>query len=437
MASGLLQEGNIPDLLRKLSAKERSGGVTALVAKQPVFDRAGVVWGYELLFRDPLRRPGLAGKSAGAATSTVMIDGFELMRPALRGKQRFLINFSADFLEAELPAVLPPDVCVIEILEDSTPTPGVLQGIANLKKQGYTVALDDYVGQSELAPFLPLVDIVKVDVCGMSRKDIAALSASLAPSCACLLAEKVEDQGTADFCLQQGYSLFQGYYFSKAEVVSGKKLSPSQLTQSRLLTMTIDDSTPLPKLSEIVASDVYLAYRLLKYINSVYFGLPMQVTTVDHAIAMLGTLRIRQWLFVTAMAGMGESAMSQEILYISAFRAKFMELLATMANQGSYKPLASKLFLTGLFSLLESMLHVPLELVFESVYLDPDILKALAGRPGPLTPWFELMLAYEKGDWEQVRTHADVFALSDLELAAAYIEAGSWSTTIFNTSLTS
>ena len=90
---------------------------TSLVARQPVFDQHGRVWGYELLFRDPSMQPGLAGKSSEVATSTVMIDGFELMRPMLRGKQRFLINFTAEFLEAELPAVLPPDVCAIEILE--------------------------------------------------------------------------------------------------------------------------------------------------------------------------------------------------------------------------------------------------------------------------------------------------------------------------------
>jgi EAL and modified HD-GYP domain-containing signal transduction protein len=176
---------------------------------------------------------------------------------------------------------------------------------------------------------------------------------------------------------------------------------------------------------------VYLTYQLLKYINSLYFALPMRVTSVDHAVSLLGLLKIRQWLFVTSLAGMDESPMSQEIVYISAFRAKFLELLSTMAEQGRYRDLAQKLFLTGLFSLLESMMRVPLQEIFAAVALDPDILDALSGRPGPLTPWFELMLSYEKGCWDDVCSYSGALRISDPELAAAYIEAGRWSAALF------
>lgn len=407
---------------------------TSLVARQPVFDQHGRVWGYELLFRDPSMQPGLAGKSSEVATSTVMIDGFELMRPMLRGKQRFLINFTAEFLEAELPAVLPPDVCAIEILETVTPTETVLQGLTNLKKQGYLLALDDYVGQKEMAPFLSLVDIVKVDVLEMSHDDIKNIAAFLTPFPARLLAEKVEDRETADVCRAEGFSLFQGYFFSKAEIIRGKKLNPSQMSKTRLLSLTANAEPDIQQVVQAISADVYLTYKLLKYINSLYFGLPTQVHSVEHAVKLLGLQKIRQWLCVTALADMDAAPMSQEIVYTSALRAKFLEILAEKCSGCNLhgREFPSKLFITGLFSLLESLLRVPLKEIFQSIPLDGDVLQVLCEGDGPLANWYELMTYYEKGQWEEVQKVSRRLGINDFDLASAYIEAGKWSTALFD-----
>ena len=418
-------------------AAHAEGSAPALVARQPVFDQQGRVWGYELLFRDPSLQPGLAGKSSSAATSTVMIDGFELMRPMLRAKQRFLINFSSEFLEAEIPAMLPPDVCTIEILETVEPTPKVLQGISNLKQKGYMLALDDYVGQEQLKAFLPLVDIIKVDVLGRTEEELSKLVESLVHYPGKLLAEKVEDSETVNMCRSFGFALFQGFFYSKPEVVWGKKLNPSQITKTRLLALSASDEPDMKQISQAITADVYLTFKLLKFINSLYFGLPTQVHSVDHAIKLMGIQRIRQWLCVTALAEMDAAPMSQEIVYLSALRAKFLETLAGK-HPGSKlqgKDFPSKLFITGLFSMLESMLQVPLKEIFSSIALDKDIIQVLCDSSGPLASWYYLMTSYEQGHWDDVRFHARRLGLNDADLAAAYLEAGNWSTSLFGASM--
>lgn len=398
---------------------------TVLVARQPIFDSQGRVWGYELLFRNP--SSGRAEGHPNAATSTVMIEGFELMRPLLRPKQRCCINFTAEFLEAELPSVLPPDICVIEVLESACPTEAVLTGLSSLKKQGYLVALDDYVGQPELKPFLSLADIVKVDVLNLPREQIGRLSHMLAMYPARLLAEKVETTEMAAFCRAQGFTLFQGHYYAKAELVSGRKLNPSQITRTRLLALLSSRNMNMEQIGKVVSSDVYITYNLLKFVNSVYFGLPMKVDSVDRAIKLLGTRKIRQWLLVTALAGMDSSPMSHEIVYISALRAKFLEILA----QKRKKSFAAKLFLAGLFSMLESMMRIPLEEIFSAIPLDADLLEVLSTGTGLLAPWYQLMLSYEKGDWNEATDLGRQLDLSAEELCRAYISAGTWSSAVF------
>ena len=432
MTGDAMGQGTIHRLSSRKPLFSKSPAATALVAKQPIFDLRGHIWGYELLFRDPSLKPGLADRSSEAATSTVMIDGFSLLRPLLRDKQRFLINFTADFLEAELPAVLPPDICTIEILETVDPTESVLQGLANLKKQGYMLALDDYVGQEELAPFLPLVDIIKVEVLGQSSIHIANLCKKLKKRYkTVLLAEKVEDRETASFCRSQGFSLFQGFFFSKAEIISGATLNPSQVTKTRLLALTADPNMQLKQINAAISSDVFLTYRLMKFINSVYFGLPMKIRTIEHATALLGLRKVRQWLLVTALAGLDSSPMSQEIVYISAYRAKYLELLSLRRNPKENRELASKLFITGLFSLLEGLMRVPPEEIFTAISLDPEVYEVLGQGTGPLAPWYQLMGAYEQGHWPEVHELADKLSLQDWELSNAYVEAGKWSSAVF------
>ena len=403
---------------------------TVLVARQPIFDLQDRIWGYELLFRNP--RSGVMDGEGNAATSLVMIEGFELLRPMLRPRQRFCINFTAEFLEAELPAVLPPDICVIEILEDATPTESVLSGVSNLKKQGYTLALDDYTGQPELKPFLPLVDIVKVEVLNRSADDLDRLTRLLSLYPARLLAEKVETPEMAACCRSLGFTLFQGNYFSKAEVVSGKKLNPAQVTRTRLLGLLSSKDLNMNQIVKVVSADVFIAYNLLKFVNSVYFGLPTKVATVERAAMLLGTRKMRQWLFVTALAGMDSSPMAQELVHISAFRARFLESLAL---RGGFSPeFSSRLFLAGLFSLLQRMLQLPLDEIFASIPLHEDVMQLLLSGGGPLAPWFGVMRAYEAADWDAVKQHAAPLGLRDEDLSSSYVEAGEWSAAMFRAS---
>ncbi|MDR1360313.1 MAG: HDOD domain-containing protein [Deltaproteobacteria bacterium] len=401
------------------------------VARQPIFDAEGAIWAYELLFRDPSMKPGLGGRSSHAATSSVMVEGFELMRPSLQARQRFFINFTEEMLEAELASILPPEYCVIEILETVQPTEEVMIGLRHLKEQGYLLALDDFFGQPELIPFLDIVDIVKVEVLGHTHRQLRDMVGRLKPLNLRLLAEKVEDVKTAGLCRELSFSLFQGFFYSKAEVVRGKKLSPSQITKARLLSYSSSDmEEDISEVVDAISADVYLSYKLLRYVNSAFLGLRVPATNVRHAIAILGRQKLRQWLCVTALAEMDSTPMARELVLLSALRAKFLELLAEKAAHGR-KELPRALFLIGLFSLLESMLQIPMREILSTLPLEPDQVDALVFRKGPYAPWMDLLDAYEQGHWDEVWKIAGDLSLAPADLAVAYAEAGKWSAALF------
>ncbi len=410
----------------------------ALVARQPIFDKKNTIWGYELLFRRPDNILAANITNGTVATANVIMNGFEIVRPSLKKEQKILINFTSDLLETQISSLLPAENCVVEILEDVQPTPEVLRSIAAIKSDGYTIALDDFVGQKHLRPFIPFSDIIKIDVLGLVPRQIAShlLSARGERFKGMFLAEKVEDEKTAAVCRELGFNLFQGYFFSKPEVMHGKRLSPSQAVRMHILSLCVGDYLDLDAVSDAVMHDPLITARFLKFINSAHFGLREPIKSVHHALTLVGPITFMQWLCVNVLATLENSRAARDLAYLASQRAKFLESLGSeLAAKRALVPdvSAPALFLTGLFSLLESVIRVPLKEILDGVPLDAGVLNALSGKESPYSLWLTLMNLYERGEWEESVALARTLGLSEKDLTKAYSQALDWSSILFKT----
>jgi EAL and modified HD-GYP domain-containing signal transduction protein len=249
----------------------------AVVARQPVFDLSGNIWGYGLLYRRPQNLDTADISSGAVATTSVIINGFEMVRPGIKSSQKILINFTSDMLETQVIKLLPRDMCMVKILEDVEPTPEVLAAVAEIKTAGYIIAVDDYVGQENLQPFLEYADIVKVDVLGLSEADLTEHVTRVRCHGCTLLAEKVEDLQMAALCRRLGFKFFQGFFFSRPEVVKGKKVTISQAVRMHVLALCIGDDVDLKALSEAVLHDPVITANFLRFVNSAHFGLRRRI----------------------------------------------------------------------------------------------------------------------------------------------------------------
>ncbi len=241
------------------------------VARQPVFDVEKGVWGYELLFRSSSGSNVADIGDEDAATSQVIADGFGLIQEDIEEGQRLLVNFPRNMLLEGAADFLPPEVCVVEILEHVQPEPDVLEALKELKERGYVLALDDYIGQEGFEPFIELADIVKVDCLDLKPDELVNVVGNLKQLGVMLLAEKVEDNEMFHRCLELGFDLFQGFFFSRPEIIPGKKVSSSNLNRMQLLSSISGDDFDVDDLTEAINSDVSISYRLLKFMNSPTF----------------------------------------------------------------------------------------------------------------------------------------------------------------------
>ena len=368
------------------------------VARQPIFDRKMKVWGYELLYRHAAGSAEAVISDGDMATSQVIADGVTLGRTGLSPGEKTLVNFPTKLLLEGFGFALPPESCVVEILETVLPTPEILEALGKLKQAGYTLALDDFVGQPELAPLLVLADIVKVDVLATPVDELEGLAAKLNDGKRMLLAEKVEDQAMHDKALGLGFSLFQGYFFQKPELVKGRKMSSSQMSKIKLLKELADEDYDTGQVSRIIETDLSLSYRLLRYINSASFGRRDPIESIRQAIMILGQRNLSKWMQAVLMSDLNPTPKGRELVFMSVKRAKFMEMVGRALRVPPARPDA--LFVLGLFSLLDSLLGQPMGEIIKDLPLSEDLSAALLGGHNEARQLLNLAQDMEHADWK-------------------------------------
>lgn len=396
------------------------------VARQPIFAKDLTLWGYELLFRDSGSAAAAKFSDPDHATSRVIAEGYTLARASLAPEVRTLINFPERLLLSRAARAMPSDSCVVEVLESVSPTPEVLRALGALRLAGYTLALDDYAGQEHLDPFLPVVQVVKVDFAklGYNRTRILKLVSRLREPGRILLAEKVEAPGDFEFARMLGFTLFQGFFFAVPEIIPGRKITTAEGARLQLLHELGKDDFDVRRLTAAIEQDVSLTYRLFRLINSAMFSPGMTVDSVDRAVILLGQRQLSQWLRLVLLTDAALTPSTRELVHLSACRARFLDLLCK-ASSACRLP-SESLFLLGMFSLLDALFGQPMAEVLTHMPLPEGIREALVEHSGDFAPWLALALHYERHDWQQV---IPLLAAVRLDFQAAdrlYVQAQAW-----------
>jgi EAL and modified HD-GYP domain-containing signal transduction protein len=258
------------------------------VARQPIFTRNQEVFAYELLYRSGVNKfySNLNGDQASfeVITNSFLLIGLETLT---RGKKAF-INFTKNLLENDVATLLPNEAIVIEILQDIEPDKKILNACRKLKELGYYLALDDFCYNRKFLPLIDLVDIIKVDFLKTEKKEREAIIQRIGKPKIHFLAEKVETREEFTQALEMGYSYFQGYFFSKPLILSGKDIPSFKIIYLKILQEINRQDLDYDRLEDYVKMDVSLSYKLLKFINSLSFGFRNEIRSIKQALVLLG-----------------------------------------------------------------------------------------------------------------------------------------------------
>jgi EAL and modified HD-GYP domain-containing signal transduction protein len=388
-------------------------------ARQPIFDRKLHIYGYELLFRSGIESLFCSG-SSDHKTASVIIDSFLVVDlEALTHKKRAFINCTRNTLLNEYITLLPRESTVVEILETVKPDDEVLAACRSLKQSGYTLALDDFVFTQQIAPFIDLADIIKVDFQATTPTERKHLAHRYLSRDRMLLAEKLETMAEYKEARSLGYSLFQGYFFAQPEIISSPDIPIFRLNYLNILEQIHQIDPNLESLEDTVKHDTGLCYKLLRYLNSVYFGFRGEIRSIRHTFSLLGLDQLKKWLSLVVMASMATDK-PEELMVNSIIRAHFCEALAPMV---AFEGRSTDLFLMGLFSMLDAILDRPMSEVMAGIAVSDDVKAALMNGNNRFRDVFELVVSYERGDWEQFARMASKLKADEAGIPPIYFES--------------
>jgi c-di-GMP phosphodiesterase len=396
--------------------------------KQPILDSTRSIWGYELLggelkegihdiFPQQEKGPGLP--------SSLYLD---LQEALDRGKQ-IMVGFDEKSILAGLPHALPPGSGVVRVLPTAGGTPELLEALTQLRSGGYQMAMEGLPDSPIPEPFLRLTDLLAFDLTLNLPEPRQIPPKGQRPMR--ILARGVKTREQFESAVERGFDLFQGPFFKEPQYLQDRQLGSNEVARLNLLRLLEQEDPDVRVLAEAISSDVSITFRLLSYLNRAWFGFRQNIQSIDQAIMLLGWNKLKSWLRALLLVDLaGREEVPRELAILSLHRGKFFELLASKVDYWGFNP--DTLFLLGMFSLMDSILGLPMVKVVELLPLEAKIKAALRHDPNnEYRPLFELLESIEEANWPLLESLTQKLFL-DLKLVKEnFSEARDWAGAFF------
>lgn len=394
----------------------------AFIGRQPILDKKQQIIGYELLFRhDAVAHSAVIEDDLKACARVLVNTLSDMGAQWLLGDKLAFINVNTEMLHSDLLELLPPKRTILEVLKGVVMNDEVIARFRQLREQGFQIALDNYYDAVSNPALLNSIDYLKVDIQAMGIPGAIKLLSQYQVTKVKVIAEKVETSEQHKALDAAGYRFYQGFYFARPETLTAKVINPSFTSVLELLNMLTQDADT-SDIEKGFKRDAALSFKLLRYINSVGFGLSCEIQSITHALSILGRKQLYRWLTLL-MVTAGDNSTSSALMKTSVTRGRLTELLGESYFE---KHERDNLFIVGVFSLLDAILEMPMAQVLEKIQLSAPVVDALLTREGVYGPFLQLTEACEEADGERIIALAENLQFDPNKVNDAHLAALAW-----------
>lgn len=396
-------------------------------ARQPVFEASGKLFGYEFLYRDNGRNEfnyEIDGSMATCFLMSNIISEFGLDN--LTGGTYAFLNLTEELLRNDYLRMVDPEQFIVEILEDVRDDAELKDRLESYRKKGYAFAMDDFTGRDVKEGLVEVSDILKVDF-RLTDKNEQRNIARRYGKTKILLAEKVETEEERDWAVTNGYSLLQGYFFSKPVLLSKEKTEIALATYMRLLREFSRREPDFDNLTDIIKMDVNLSYKFLLRVNTLQYGGRYRINTIRQTLVRMGLLEVRRWtlaILIRDVFGKKDNESAKRALIRGVFTEKLVELM----KKENYEEEA---YMVGMFSTIDVSVKESLEEILDQVRISREARDALFSREGELGRLLNFVEDYENGKWEEACDFLKEYQLGQTGISLIYFEAVKYAERMF------
>lgn len=395
------------------------------VARRAIFDQQRRLWGYELFCVGNTAESPTGIPVAGDVPVTVAASTGMGLQQIVARQKRIMVSLSEKNILDDQVYALPPSSTTVLVSEETYLRPGIAARLARLKADDFPVAVPCFTNRSECADLYRLADTIGIVVEGLSHDELAAALAAIDSFGAQPMACEVADAGQFNTCRDLGFRLFQGAFSKEPEIVRLRRVSSGQIARFNLLKLVGTDEPDFRRLSIEIQSDATISFRLLTYLNSASFAFSSRVNSISHAVNLLGWRRIRSWLRVVLLSDLNQDPGQADLLRVAAQRAKFLEVVTDLYSFWGFAP--ESMHLLGLFSLLDTMVGIPMPEIVSFLPLDAPLKAALCGEAdSEYLPLLQLVRDLEEARWPEVEAATQRLNLDSVGVRVAFQEAVTW-----------
>lgn len=389
------------------------------LARQPIFDNDNNVYAYELLYRGNGKVNEYNGVSGDESTADVFTNAFfGLDVKNVIGNARAFINFTGSLLKRGIPKMISPDILVVEVLENQLTDDDLLESCQELKEMGYMIALDDFEYSNAYNELFQLGDLVKIDF-RTPHKSIEETAYICRYSNKLMLAEKIETVEEFQYAKKLGCTYMQGYYFAKPAIMSGSSVQPLPMNIMQIMQLISEPDADIDAIVEVMSHDTALCQRILRLINSAYFGVANKVASINQAILILGLDYLREWVYLMGMQKLTHND-NVEAMKTSLLMAKLCKKIALMIPSAAKQE--ESFYLMGLLSMVVFSGERALAQALDEFPLTNDIKNGLLRRGGVYSDVFEMALSYTNADWERFEELTKRYDIDSASITDKFVE---------------
>ncbi|MSR89944.1 EAL and HDOD domain-containing protein [Inconstantimicrobium porci] len=402
------------------------------IGRQPIFDRNLKVVGYELLYRNG-NVSSYNCDDGDRATENLLYNVSSMGLRLLCCNKSAFINFTQKTLVNKLPRLLDKDYLIVEILEDVDLNESVIESCKMMRKEGYRFAVDDYVYERDIMPIIDYIDIIKVDFLQNDYLNRKRIIDKYKKKHKKILAEKIETRDDLKQALELGYDYFQGYFFCRPDTLKGHDVYLNEVKIIELFSELYKEEVNFDRIEKLIRYDAGMVYKLLKYVNSSYFGFAQEISSVRQAISLLGKEEMKKWVTFVGLGGDGKGSEDDERAKLGMIRGKFCENLCASIEPSQME----SAFLVGIFSTIDVLLGVEMKDVIHDLPLEKDIKEALLGTNNFLGTILNVVLQYEKmqdytSEYNKLITYnSSITEKTEEDIAEMFLKSLQWTQNIF------
>lgn len=409
------------------STREEIALPQPLVERQPIIDRNGDTLGYELYaYLGPTNDGTASNTLEGSALALAHLLGNMDGNWLPEGKRVFLNADIALLDDADFLALLPDSHVVLDLhgapqqVSETT-----LFTIDGLRQRDILISLDGFAvvgdGQKFGPDLLVRASYIKLATDAESGYRLYEHFTRLKDYPIKKIAKHVANGSEYKFCRDIGFDYFQGYFFTRPEILPEREMNTGLANLVQVFDLVGQQAEP-PVIEQAFKRDPALVVKLLGYINSAGMSRGRKVTSISHAIVILGYKQLYRWVALLLYTAGNTSAPAALMKTVLA-RSRFIELAGKRILPSHEQ---DNLFMVGMLSMLDVVFGLPLAKALAKLPLPESLVRAILDYEGPVGMLLSLAEALEQRQYAHIESLAASLKLSLQDVNSAQFEAVRW-----------